>query len=113
MQGDILNDIRPMTYPIMSHLFSFQDVTHVGYHTGQFPVNWNQGKLAQNVIFQWVPGVLRPVFPFRVEAGGVADSARPGAWLLSRAHGLRPAGCERDASKNVCIPVYHSSVSRV
>lgn len=84
----------------------------MGYHTGQFPVNWNQGKLAQNVIFQWVPGVLRPAFPFRDDAGGAAASARPRAWLLSRAHGLRPAECERDASKNVRIPEHNVRIPR-
>ena len=62
-------------------------------HTGQFLVNWSQGKPVQSVIFQGVPGVCRPVFPFRFDAADAAASAWPGAWHLCRAYKLRPAGC--------------------
>ncbi len=76
-------------------------------HAGRFPVNRNQGKLAQSVIFQGLAGARRPVFPFRDDAGGAAASARFGAWHLCRAYELRPAGCERGASKNVRIPEHN------
>ena len=68
-------------------------------HAGWFLVNWNQGKLAQSVIFQGVPGVLHPVFPFRFDAADAAAATLSGAWLLCRASGL--------VSSQTAYPSFH------